>query len=107
MLVGSALVIFALVCSSKAMYRVSVDNASSRLPWWYGEFDVPKTRQVRTGERLGWIFSLIGGVLSADTLWPERPLLAAGVLLAAVILVNAVPGLIITALHNHRHPTVT
>lgn len=73
-----------------------------RLPLSVGPTSSRAAQHVRRAQLTGWVSSLIGASAIVDNYWETAPLLSAGIAVAVLGVVNGLPSLIVTLMHNRR-----
>ncbi|MDI6628287.1 hypothetical protein [Rhodococcus cercidiphylli] len=76
---------------------VARENYGRRLPTANGSYPVRPARRAQTA---GWILSLVGALQLGNHFWLTEPWLAVSVVVAVLVLVNGLPSLLVTVLHN-------
>ncbi|MDI9897995.1 hypothetical protein QM797_25010 [Rhodococcus sp. IEGM 1381] len=65
-----------------------------------GSYPVRPARRARRAQAAGWILSIFGALQLGNHFWLTEPWLAMGLVVAVLLLVNGLPSLLGTALHN-------
>ncbi|MDV8022026.1 hypothetical protein [Rhodococcus sp. IEGM 1330] len=80
--------------------RIAVrENYGRRLPTVNGSYPVRPARRAQTA---GWLLSIFGALQLGNYFWLTEPWLAIGLMVAVLLLVNGLPSLLVTALHNSK-----
>jgi len=98
---------FAVLLHVVAARIASRENYGRRLPTVNGAYPVRPAQRARRAQAAGWILSIFGALQLGNHLWLAEPWLAMGVVVAVLVLVNGVPSLLVTALHNGNLRTQT
>lgn len=109
MLFAVGAIVLAVLLHVKAARTASRENYGRRLPTVHGPNPVRPTRRARRAQGAGWALSIIGAGWIADHFWISKPWLGTGIAVAILLVVNGLPGLIVTIMHNDalRTPAVT
>lgn len=102
MLFGVFAVLVAVVLHFAGAHLSAVDNEGQMLPTVWGKHPVRPSRRIRWLHGCGWLLSIGGALTISDLLWNSRPGISIVITVAIITLVNALPSLIVTLLHNRR-----
>ncbi|MCZ4520738.1 hypothetical protein O4220_19690 [Rhodococcus ruber] len=94
------LITFAVLFHIVAARIASRENYGRRLPTVNGSYPVRPARRARRAQAAGWILSIFGAIQLGNHFWLTEPWLAMGLVVAVLLLVNGLPSLLVTALHN-------
>lgn len=100
MLLALCAVSLAVLFHVEAARIASRENYGRRLPTVYGSNPVRPARRARRAQTFGWILSLVGAIRVGNYFWLGEPWLGIGLAVAILLLVNGLPSLIVTVLHN-------
>ncbi len=100
MLLAVCAITLAVLLHVVAARIASRENDGRRLPTVNGSNPVRPGLRARRAQAGGWILSIVGALQLGDRLWLTEPWLAMGVVVAVLLLVNGLPSLIVTVLHN-------
>ena len=78
------------------------ENYGRALPPLHGAYPVRPARRVRRAHTMGWLLSIVGAFQVSDHFWLSEPLLGTGVAVAILVVVNGLPSVIVTVLHNYK-----
>ncbi|KZF00391.1 MULTISPECIES: hypothetical protein [unclassified Rhodococcus (in: high G+C Gram-positive bacteria)] len=91
---------FAVLLHIVAARITARENYGSRLPAVNGSYPVRPAQRARRAQTAGWILSLFGALQLGNHFWLTQPWLAVSVMVAVLVLVNGLPSLLVTVLHN-------
>ncbi|OXM19779.1 hypothetical protein EEB12_00105 [Rhodococcus sp. WS1] len=77
-------------------------NYGWRIPLAVGPSSSRAAHHVRRAQLAGWVLSLIGTFRVVGNYWETAPLLSAGIAVAVLGIVNGLPSLTVTLMHNRR-----
>ncbi|OZC97617.1 hypothetical protein CH275_26335 [Rhodococcus sp. 06-235-1A] len=100
MVLALCAITFAVLIHVVAARIAARENYGRRLPAVNGSYPVRPARWVRRAQSAGWISSIVGALQLGNHLWLTEPWLAMGLVVAVLLLVNGLPSLLVTALHN-------
>ncbi len=100
MLLPLCVITFAVLLHVVAARIASRENYGRRLPTLNGSYPVRPALRVRRAQTAGWILSIVGALQLGNHFWLTEPWLAIGIVVAVLLLVNGLPSLLVTALHN-------
>ncbi|KQU61311.1 hypothetical protein ASG84_02010 [Rhodococcus sp. Leaf278] len=91
---------FAVLLHVLAARIASRENYGRRLPIVNGSYPVRPAQRARRAQAAGWILSIVGALQLGNHFWLTEPWLAMGLMVAVLLLVNGLPSLLVTVLHN-------
>lgn len=91
---------FAVLFHVVAARIASRENYGRRLPTVNGSYPVRPVQRARRTQAAGWILSICGAIQLGNHFWLTEPWLAMGLVVAVLLLVNGLPSLLVTVLHN-------
>lgn len=100
MLLAVCLIALAVLFHIEASRIASRENYGHRLPTVYGTNPIRPARRARRAQAAGWILSIVGAFRVGDYFWLTNPWFGIAIAVAILLLVNGLPGLIVTVLHN-------
>ncbi|MDV8079369.1 hypothetical protein R4P47_22625 [Rhodococcus sp. IEGM 1370] len=100
MVAAVCVITFAVLLHVVAARIVARENYGRRLPTANGSYPVRPARRARRAQTAGWILSLVGALQLGKHFWLTEPWLAVSVVVAVLVLVNGLPSLLVTVLHN-------
>nr|WP_254925456.1 MULTISPECIES: hypothetical protein [unclassified Rhodococcus (in: high G+C Gram-positive bacteria)] len=72
-----------------------------------GSNPIRPAQRARRAQAAGWILSIFGALQLGNRFWLTEPWLATGIVVAVLLLVNGLPSLLVSALHNGNLRTQT
>lgn len=102
LVLGIVLVLLALAAHTIGSQLSSSDNEGQELPTVWGNHPVRPALRIRWLHNAGWLLSIVGALLIGDVLWNSHPGASIVIVVVVIVLVNALPSLIVTLLHNRR-----
>lgn len=91
---------FAVLLHVVAARIAARENSGRTLPTVNGSYPVRPARRARRAQTAGWLLSIFGALQLGNQFWLTEPWLAVGVVVAVLVLVNGLPSLLVTVLHN-------
>lgn len=91
---------FAVLLHVVAARIAARENYGARLPAVNGSYPIRPAQRARRAQTVGWILSLFGALQLGNHFWLTEPWLAISVVVAGLVLVNGLPSLLVTVLHN-------
>lgn len=91
---------FAVLLHVVAARIAARQNDGRRLPTVNGSYPVRPAQRARRAQAAGWILSVVGALRIGNHFWLTEPWLATSLVVAVLLLVNGLPSLLVTALHN-------
>lgn len=91
---------FAVLLHVVAARIAARENYGRRLPIANGSYPVRPARRARRAQAAGWVLSIFGALRLGNHFWLTDPWWAIGLVVAVLLLVNGLPSLLVTALHN-------
>ncbi|WP_206486774.1 hypothetical protein [Rhodococcus sp. KRD162] len=83
--------------------RIAVrENYGNRLPTVNGSYPGKSVQRARSAQAAGWMLSVVGALQLGHQFWLTEPWLALGVVVTVLVLVNGLPSLLVTMLHNGK-----
>ncbi|MEK8070443.1 hypothetical protein [Rhodococcoides navarretei] len=100
MVLALCAITFAVLLQVVAARIAARENYGRRLPTVNGSYPVRPARRVRGAQTAGWLLSIYGVLQLGNYFWLSEPWLAIGLMVAVLLLVNGLPSLLVTVLHN-------
>ncbi len=107
MSLASCAITFSVLLHVVAARIASRENYGRKLPTVNGSYPVRPAQRARRAQAAGWILSIVGALQLGNHFWLTEPWLAIGVVVAVLVLVNGLPSLLVTALHDGNLRTRT
>ena len=104
MIIALCAIVLAVVLHVEAARTASRENYGRRLPTVYGPNPVRPARRARRAQGAAWLLSIFAALRIADAFWLTQPWVSIGVAVAILLLVNGLPCLLVTMVHNYRLP---
>ncbi len=105
MLAAVSAISLAVVLHVWAAVTAARENYGRALPPLHGAYPVRPARRVRRTQTTGWLLSIVGAFQVGDHFWLNEPWLGISLAIAILIVVNGLPSVIVTVLHNHKLAT--
>ncbi|CCQ15379.1 putative uncharacterized protein [Rhodococcus sp. AW25M09] len=100
MVLAVCVIALAVLLHVVAARIASRENYGRRLPTVNGSYPVRPVQRARSAQSAGWMLSIVGALQLGNHFWLTEPWLAMGVVVAVLLLVNGLPSVLVTALHN-------
>lgn len=91
---------FAVLFHVVAARIAARENYGRTLPTVNGSYPVRPAQRARRAQAAGWILSIVGALQLGNHFWLTEPWLAVGLVIAVLVLINGLPSLLVTLLHN-------
>ncbi|OZC66349.1 hypothetical protein CH306_14805 [Rhodococcus sp. 15-725-2-2b] len=91
---------FAVLLHVVAARIAARENYGRTLPTVNGSYPVRPAQRARRAQAAGWILSIVGALQLGNHFWLTEPWLAVGLVIAVLVLINGLPSLLVTLLHN-------
>ncbi|MFB9780701.1 hypothetical protein [Rhodococcus baikonurensis] len=102
MLIGLGFLAFAITFHLFAARIAAGEGYGRQLPAASSASSSRFSRQVRRAQTVGWVLSIVGTVRIVSVYWVSEPLLAGGLAVVVLGLVNGLPSLAVNALCNRK-----
>lgn len=102
MVIGSGALVFAIAFHVFGARIAAGESYGRKLPTTSGVPAARPAQSVRRAQTAGWLLSIVGTVRFFGVYWSTEPLLAGGLAVVVLGLVNGLPSLVVTALCNRK-----
>ncbi|MFI8659740.1 hypothetical protein ACIGKR_07100 [Rhodococcus qingshengii] len=100
MLIGLGALVLAIAFHVLGAYIAAGEGYGRRLPTVSGASSARPAQRVRRAQTAGWVLSIVGTVRIFGFYWGTEPLLAGGLAVVVLSMVNGLPSLVVAALRN-------
>ncbi|OZC73017.1 hypothetical protein CH274_25835 [Rhodococcus sp. 06-418-5] len=100
MVLALCAITFAVLLHVVAARIAARENYGRALPTVNGSYPVRPAQRARRAHAAGWILSIVGALQLGIHFWLTEPWLAVGLVIAVLVLINGLPSLLVTLLHN-------
>ncbi|OZF31682.1 hypothetical protein CH296_16195 [Rhodococcus sp. 14-2496-1d] len=100
MVLALCAITFAVLLHVVAARIAARENYGRTLPTVNGSYPVRPAQRARRAQAAGWILSIVGALQLGNHFWLTEPWLAVGLVIAVLVLINGLPSLLVTLLHN-------
>ena len=100
MVLALCAITFAVLLHVVAARIAARENYGRALPTVNGSYPVRPAQRARRAQTAGWLLSIFGALQLGNHFWLTEPWLAVGLVIAVLVLINGLPSLLVTLLHN-------